>query len=98
MKKNLNVGGLREGNDLRVCRQSSKISKSSCFQVKISQQGALLESSIQNHQDGEHLFFWKYPIRESFCLCITSASKKFQGVQKINPIFYLAFLVTCRVL
>ncbi|XXG61660.1 hypothetical protein AAC387_Pa05g0212 [Persea americana] len=51
MKKNLNVGGLREGNDLRVCRQSSKISKSSCFQVKISQQGALLESSIQNHQD-----------------------------------------------
>ncbi|RWR97369.1 NLI interacting factor [Cinnamomum micranthum f. kanehirae] len=51
MKKNSNVGGLREGNDLHVCRQSSKISKSSCFQVKISQQGALLESSTLNHQD-----------------------------------------------
>lgn len=56
MKTKSNIG-LSDGNDLHVCRQSAKISKPSCFQVEISQQAALIESSIQNHhQDGERLF------------------------------------------
>ncbi|XP_077252345.1 uncharacterized protein LOC143891689 [Tasmannia lanceolata] len=51
MKTKSSVGFLREGNSLHACHQSNKISKSSRFQVKISQQAALLDSSIQNQKD-----------------------------------------------
>ncbi|XP_058095251.1 uncharacterized protein LOC131240796 isoform X2 [Magnolia sinica] len=51
MKTKSSAGCLREGDGLHVCRQSTKISKSTQFQVKISQEAAVLDSSIQNHWD-----------------------------------------------
>lgn len=51
MKTKPSMGGLKEGNSLYVCRQSTKISKSSHFQVKGSPQEAVLDTSDQNHLD-----------------------------------------------
>lgn len=51
MKVKSNVGCLREGSSLHVCCKSTKISKGSGFQVKISQQAAVSDTSILNDQD-----------------------------------------------
>ncbi|XP_058101168.1 uncharacterized protein LOC131245612 [Magnolia sinica] len=51
MKGKPNMGQLTEGHGLHVCRQSTKITKSPRFQVKLSEQAAKLDSSIENHQE-----------------------------------------------
>ncbi|KAL5990029.1 hypothetical protein ACLOJK_010925 [Asimina triloba] len=47
MKTKSSVGHLKEGDGLHVCRQSSKISKSSKSQFKLSQEAAVLDTSVQ---------------------------------------------------
>ncbi|XP_010247426.1 PREDICTED: CTD small phosphatase-like protein 2-A isoform X2 [Nelumbo nucifera] len=51
MKAKSRTGCIKDGNGLRVCQRSSKISKDSCFQVRMSQQEAELGSSIEDCQD-----------------------------------------------
>lgn len=57
MKAKPNVGCLREGSNLHTGHHSTKISKRSGFQVKISKQAAMLDTSAQSHEDGEQLFY-----------------------------------------
>ncbi|XXG67775.1 hypothetical protein AAC387_Pa06g1040 [Persea americana] len=51
MKAKPNVGCLREGSSLHAGHHSTKISKRSGFQVKISKQAAMLDTSVQSHED-----------------------------------------------
>ncbi|KAG9447509.1 hypothetical protein H6P81_013637 [Aristolochia fimbriata] len=50
MKSKPSISSLSEGRGLHPCRQSIKISKSSRFDVKMSQQ-AVLEPSVKKHED-----------------------------------------------
>ncbi|XP_043702151.1 uncharacterized protein LOC122652472 [Telopea speciosissima] len=51
MKTKPNMSCLTEGHGLRVSNKSCKISKNSSLQVRISQQEAELDTSLQNSQD-----------------------------------------------
>ncbi|XP_038987509.1 CTD small phosphatase-like protein 2 isoform X1 [Phoenix dactylifera] len=51
MKNKLSSECVRR-HGLHVCRNSTKISKDSCSQVKTLEQAAVLDTCIQNHQDG----------------------------------------------
>ncbi|GMI72962.1 SCP1-like small phosphatase 4 [Hibiscus trionum] len=56
MKTKSSMGSLREKNSLRVCQKSSMICKRPCCHVRVSQQGAELNTCIQNcHDDSSNV-------------------------------------------